>query len=327
MKTLQLIILTGFAFVFTFFSGGGQNATAQQDRSYSMYMFNMLEINPAYAGSREQISLSGIYRHQWAGFDGAPRIMTFSGHAPLANKNIALGASFTNDRIGPSNMNELTLDYAYRIPMGSGKLSLGLRTSIRNYNVEYSELDVNDPDDQAFNYDNQTLWRPNFGAGVFYYADRFYAGFSVPHIINNSLNENWETAGTQEVARESRHYLLNGGVVIPLADKVDFKPSTLIKYVPNTPLQADVNASFLFFEKLWIGASYRTSVASEYQDRAAVLGMVEYYFAKNFRAGYAYDYSLAELQDHTSGTHEIMIGYEFGMTKDRYLTPRRMNYF
>lgn len=318
MKTIQIKHFVAMAFVLALVITGSKSY-AQQDRGYSMYMFNMLEINPAYAGSREQISLINLYRHQWAGFEGAPRVVTLSGHAPLKKDRIALGFSFTNDRVGVSTMNEVAFDYAYRIPIGAGKLSLGLRANIRNYVVKWTDLEIVDEEDEAFAQDSRVYWRPNFGPGVFYYTEQFYAGFSIPHLINNSLNRDWELAGTQEVAREYRHVFLNSGVVIPISQEVKFKPSAMLKYVANTPVQADINASFLFFDQLWVGASYRTG--------HTVIGMIEYYFADHFRAGYAYDYELTDVQNHTWGTHELMLGYEFGISSERYLTPRKMNYF
>lgn len=316
MRIVKLIATGTFAFILILFANG---ASAQQERGYSMYMFNMMEINPAYAGSREQVSLTALYRHQWSSFEGAPRIATLSGHAPLGNERVALGFSYTNDRIGVSNMNELVFNYAYRLPIGPGKLSLGIRANIRNYYLNWSDVDIVDKEDDAFAKDSRILWRPNFGPGIFYYADKFYVGASVPHLINNSLNRDWELSGTQEVAREYRHVFVNGGIVIPVSEKVKFKPSALVKYVSNAPVQMDLNASFLFFDKLWVGASYRTG--------HSVIGMIEYYFADHFRAGYAYDHELTDINNHTWGTHELMIGYEFSIGGDDYLSPRKMNYY
>lgn len=294
-------------------------AKAQQDAMYSMYMFNGLAINPAYAGSRERTTVMALYRHQWTGLAGAPKTAVLSGHAPLANENIGLGMSLVSDNHSIFNTITLTGNYAYRFQFKNrSRLALGLNVTLNNFRANWSELILSDVTDAVFTSAKKNVISPNFGAGIYYYSEKFYAGFSVPHFLNMSLGDHFKAEGTDMVARQWKHYFYTMGAVFNLGENVKFKPSVLCKYVKNAPFQADINAAFLFKEALWVGASYRTG--------DAVVLMTEYNFSKGIRIGYAYDITLSELNDYSSGTHEIMIAYEF-MKKETYLSPRRMSYF
>jgi len=322
-----LFLLT--AFVMLFVGVGVNEANAQQDAQYSMYMFNGLAVNPAYAGSRERPVVLALYRHQWAGFgDGVPRTALVAAHAPLMNDRIGLGISLGSDNIGVTNMTNVTLSYAYRLPVGKkafwkGKLSFGLNAQFNNYRQRWSEITSTTGGDPSFSQNSQNVFSPNFGAGVYYYTEKFYLGASIPHMLNTSLSDNVKLSGTNNlVARTSRHYFFTLGAIVKLNDNLKLRPSILFKYVENTPFQADYNVSLLIKESLWLGASFRSS----FQQPAAVLGMIEYMFVKGLRLGYAYDYTLSGIGAYQSGSHEIMLSYEFGK-KDKYLSPRRMSYF
>lgn len=295
---------------------------AQQDAQWSMYMWNGLVFNPAYAGSRDALSLTAIYRHQWTGFEGAPKTGAFSAHAPLLNDRIALGGYIASDNLGVTNILTFTFSYAYRIPFkNGGKLSVGMNATINNFRNRLTEITAVNPGDNAFS-ENETAVQPNFGFGAYYYDDNWFIGASVPHLLNTGLNESLSLEGTSDVARQFKHYFFTTGFVVSLDEDGDFKlkPSTMIKFVQSAKLSADVNLSLLIKEALWIGASYRS------ESKGAMYGMFEYLFVKHFRLGYAFGYPFHELGEFTSGSHEIMLGYELGK-KDKYLTPRRMNYF
>jgi type IX secretion system PorP/SprF family membrane protein len=323
MKKIAVLLI---AITILALDGLVNKAYGQQDAQYSMYMFNGLSVNPAYAGSRDRLALLALYRHQWTGIKGAPKTFVALAHAPLLNDRIGLGLSIASDNIGVLNLITVSGNYAYRLPVGKGKLkgrlAFGLSTSVNYYSNRLTESVHNDAGDPIFAEDRR-LTNLNFGAGVYYYNDRFYAGVSLPHILNGNLNESFSLAGADTaIARQYRHIFGTLGGIIDLGTSVKFKPSILLKYVSNAPFQGDINASFLFKEALWIGASFRTST----KEPVAVIGMIEYDFAKNLRLGYAYDHNFQEIGQYESGSHEIMVSYEFGKT-DRYLTPRRMSYF
>lgn len=296
----------------------GKELSAQQDAMYSMYMFNGLAVNPAYAGSRERASFTALYRNQWSGLEGAPKTAVAVGHAPLANDKVGLGFSITSDNLSIFNMVSISASYAYRIKIKRGKLSLGANATFNNYRARWNELTLNDGNDRALTSNPDNVMSPNFGLGAYYYAEKFYVGISVPHLLNSSLSENFKLAGKELVARQYKHYFFTMGGIFKVTENIKFKPSLLFKYVRNAPFQADFNAAILMKEALWLGVSYRTG--------DAVSVMVEYMFTKGLRVGYAYDITLTELSNYSSGTHEIMVGFEFGK-KEPYLTPRRMSYF
>ena len=307
--------ITVLVFSTIFFS---TDLSAQQDAMYSMYMFNGLAVNPAYAGSRERVSFTALYRNQWTGLEGAPNTAVVVGHAPLANDNVGLGLSVVSDNISIFNRMSITANYAYRIKTRRGKLSLGASATFNNYRARWNELTLNDTDDRALTTNPNNVMTPNFGLGVYYYSEKFYAGISVPQLLNSSLTDNFKLAKDEVSAKEYRHYFATMGTIFKLSDNIKFKPSVLFKYVKNAPFQADINAAILMKEALWFGASYRTG--------DAVSVMVEYMFSKKLRVGYGYDITLSELNNYSSGTHEIMVGFEFGK-QESYLTPRRMSYF
>lgn len=289
---------------------------AQQDPEYTMYMFNGLALNPAYAGTREAMSFTALGRYQWVNIEGAPKTVALSLHSPVKDR-VGLGIMSVYDQIGPHDKIDVFASYAYRFPVGErATLSAGLQGGIQYYNSRYSQVQTNVGGDPNFQ-DDLTRMFPNFGAGLYLYAERFYIGASVPHLINNRLKPD-NTGGDVDislVAHQYRHYFLTGGIVVPMGNNFDLKPSFLLKSVPGvSPLQADLNLSLLIKKALWIGASYRSFDSIDF--------IVEFQFNPNLRAGYAYDFTITELSNYTTGSHEVMIGYDWGFQKEKIITPR-----
>ncbi len=321
LKILAVVLLLGLI-------GVGKNANAQQDAAYSMYMFNGLYLNPAYAGSKEFVSVRAIYRHQWTGFEGAPRTASFAIHTPFKQNQYAAGLWFTTDHLGVTDMNSIYGSFAYRFQLPKGiKLSLGLQAGVTVYNSNLPEATIIDPADQTFAVARK-LGVPNFGFGIYAYNKRWYAGFSIPHLINSSLNEKLHNAATEPVARQWKHYLLTAGVVIGKEESVvKFKPSFLYKAVKNTPPSIDLNFAFLFIDRLWLAAGYRIGGDADKPVGESIIGMVEFKVTPQLNIGYAYDANLTALSNFNSGTHEIMVGYDFGFERKRFVTPRYVRYF
>jgi len=288
-----------------------QSAFSQQDAMYTQYMFNTLAINPAYAGSRNVISATGIIRNQWAGIDGAPTTQTFTIDAPIESKKIGLGLQLFSDKLGKTSNTGLIGSYAYRIRMDKASLSFGLQGSISKFNADYSSIQL-DPiglsNDPAFvGKDTKSL--VNFGAGAYYNSDRFYIGLSVPELINNVL------PGSQtNINRQKLHVFFMSGYVFSLNNSFKLKPAVLLKEVSGAPLQADLNTSLWIKDMFSIGAQYRTN--------ADISGLIEIQVTPQIRFGYSYDHSTTELSGFNSGSHEIMLRYEFGFNKARILSPR-----
>lgn len=298
---------------------------AQQDAHYSFYMFNGLYLNPAYTGSHEVVSAMALYRMQWTKIPGSPRSASFSIHSPLKNNKLALGLMYTYDRAGSSQSNGVQVTYAYRIPVGKKKttrICLGLQAGVTNYQNRLADVFTN-PGltgvDPTFG-ENKNLWIPNVGLGVYVYGPKFWVGASIPHLLNFSLNDKVKYAGDKATyARLYRHYLLTAGYVFDLGRKVKFKPSFLMKYVKNAPIDFDISAAFMFVDRVWLGVSHRVG------DSYVFMG--DFYVAPQFHIGYAYDLTVSDLNKYAGGTHEIMMGYDFRYDKSRMVNPRYVKYF
>ncbi|MEM9337530.1 MAG: type IX secretion system membrane protein PorP/SprF [Bacteroidota bacterium] len=286
-------------------------AAAQQQVMFTQYMFNGLVLNPAYAGSHESISATALYRNQWVGIEGAPNTKTFSIHSPVPGRNIGLGAFFVQDNIGVTTDNNFFLSYAYRMPLRNGTLSFGLQGGINNIQADYNELELSDRNFQG----SASSLKPNFGAGVYFSTDRFYAGMSTPYILRNSSSTSDGASLSSGVNVEQiQHYYLTSGVVFDLSPYIKLKPSILVKAVQGAPMELDFNANVLFDEKLWVGVSYRSFDSVDL--------LLELQLNQQLRLGYAYDITTSDLGQVNSGSHEIMLNYRFVFSKNKVVTPR-----
>ena len=284
---------------------------AQQDAQYTQYMYNTINVNPAYAGSRGVLSVFGMYRAQWVGLEGAPNTAAASIHSPIENSRVGLGLSVSNDQIGISERNTVSTDFSYTINTSdSYKLSFGLKGSASLLNVDYNKLNKYDKNDPKFqnNIDNQ--FSPNIGAGVYYHSDKLYAGVSVPFILETKHFDD----NTNSVAKDALHYYFIGGYVFDVSESTKFKPAFLIKSVKGAPLQADLPANFMFHDKFVVGGAWRWS--------AAVSGLVGFQVDNNWFVGYTYDSDTTKLANYNSGSHEIFLRYEFKGKQEKIISPR-----
>lgn len=286
-------------------------AISQQDPMFTQYMFNTLALNPAYAGTRDMLSLMALSRHQWVGFNGAPATQTFTAHTPVAN-NIGIGLSLIHDKVTPTNQTGLYFDYAYRIRLSSSSLlSFGLKGGFNYYKYDMSELVKPQPGgDPALNGEVVGKYLPNFGFGLYLYSNRYYVGFSVPKLLENKLAED-EIA---QAGKETRHYFFMAGVVLNISQDIKLKPGFLTRITQASPLSLDANLNFLIREKLWVGGMYRLNDSFG--------AIIQYQFTPQFRIGYAFDMTTNEMRNYNSGTHEVMISYELNFTRDKVQNPR-----
>lgn len=286
--------------------------TAQQDAQFSQYMYNTININPAYAGSRGALSVFGLYRTQWVGLDGAPETSSFSVNSPINNSNLGVGVSLINDKIGPTNENTLSADLSYTIQTSADfKLSFGIKGTANLFNLDISKLNPADQGDPQFQ-DLNSKFSPNVGAGVYWHSNKAYLGLSVPNFIEtNRYNDN-----DVAIYKDKINYYLIAGYVFDL-DKyqyVKFKPALLAKMVEGAPLQVDVSANFMFNDKFVIGAAYRWS--------ASLSALVGFQISDGLYLGYAYDRETTHLNNYNSGSHEIFLRYEFFKNNGKITTPR-----
>lgn len=285
---------------------------AQQDPQYTNYMYNTMNVNPAYAGTKEVLSILGMYRAQWVGLDGAPVTSTFSLHSPIGFSNVGLGLSFVNDKIGPSDENTISVDFSYRLNFDNlSTLALGIKTTANLLNVDYTKLSIYDPTDPQFQNNVDNRFSPNFGAGAYWYSDKHYVGFSIPNFLET---KHYDDNDRNSLAKEKMHYYFMAGYVFDLTSEIKMKPAFLSKMVAGAPLQIDMTANFLFFEKLTVGAAYRLN--------ASVSGLVAFQLSDKLLVGYSYDAETTKLAHYNSGSHEIFLRFEVFREAEKIYSPR-----
>ena len=332
MKQLSTLVILLLLFAGT--------TEAQQDPMFTKYMFNTLYYNPAFAGNYEHMYIGLIHRSQWLEIDGAPTTQSFTAHTPLKNERVGVGLAVVNDIIGPTRTTSANLSYAYRIGIGNWNLSIGLQGGIVNYSANWSQVTRFEDMDEAFAF-NEARWLPNFGGGVYLSSKHFYIGFSSPHLVEYDLRGGPDNPVTTSIwSKTYRHYYGAMGAAIPInGDNLIFKPSILFKSVGlfsnlrkddpfksiGAPNEFDLDLSLLFYEKFWIGASFRTSLEA-FTDKTSSYDSadvwVSYFLDNGLRIGAAYDYPISQLSSVTVGAFELMLGYEFYYKTKKTVTPR-----
>ncbi|MFB9108747.1 PorP/SprF family type IX secretion system membrane protein [Flavobacterium gyeonganense] len=298
-----------FSFAFMFVS---MVSFAQQDAQFTQYMYNTININPAYAGSRGALSVFGLYRTQWVGLDGAPKTGCLSVNTPINNSNLGIGGSLVNDKIGPTNETNFSVDISYTVQTSADfKLSFGIKGTANMFNLDVNKLNPDVAGDPQFQDFNNKL-SPNIGTGVYWHSDKAYLGLSVPNFIEtNRFNDN-----DIVIYRDKINYYFMAGYVFDL-DKyqyIRFKPALLTKMVEGAPLQVDVSANFMFIDKFVVGVAYRWS--------ASLSAMVGFQISEGLYLGYGYDRETTNLNNYNSGSHEIFLRYEFFTKNGKITTPR-----
>ncbi|MFZ4784836.1 MAG: type IX secretion system membrane protein PorP/SprF [Flavobacteriales bacterium] len=302
----NLIILIGL------FISTSVRVVAQQDPMFSQYMFNILSINPAYAGSADRLSAVAIHRSQWVGFEGAPITQTITAHAPLRYEALSVGGTIINDKHGPVSQTAIFADISYRLHFAKSKLAFGLKTGVNLFSANLLDLNPYVDGDQVFTSNISIKPLPNFGFGAMWYSKRWYVGLSAPRLLQNKLIEGQLPDFTNN--KERIHGFLIAGYVWDINYYVKFKPTILLKAVNGAPPGADFTANFMLYDKFWIGAMYRWN--------DAVGALVQYEINNKFKFGYAYDYIISDLGKYSSGSHELMIGYDFGKGFKGEVSPR-----
>jgi type IX secretion system PorP/SprF family membrane protein len=300
MKTRILLIVLMFTSIVGF---------AQQDAQFTQYMYNTININPAYAGSRGALSLFALHRTQWVGLDGAPVTNTVSLNTPLNSSNLGLGVSLINDRIGPTHENTISADLSYTIPTSETfKLSFGVKATANIFDLNILDLDPVDQGDESLQ--NYNKFTPNIGAGVYLHSDKAYIGFSIPNFLETKrFSDNDVKLYTEKI-----NYYLIGGYVFDINNFVKFKPAIISKMVIGAPLQLDASANFMFNDKFVVGLAYRWS--------AALSAMVGFQISDGLYVGYGFDNETTNLRNYNSGSHEIFLRYEIFSNVNRITTPR-----
>lgn len=290
------------------------NVMGQQEAMYSQYMFNKLAINPAYAGSRDSLIATALFRTQWVGIKGAPETKTISLDRSFRNRKLGLGVQVFNYNIGITKLNGGSLSYAYRIFMENSTLAFGLQGGATHIKADLNSVNLGNPSpDQAFlqNLDQVLL---NFGAGIYYNTDRFYFGLSTPHLLRNRFNLNSDGNTNDLSSRQYLHLFINSGYIFDLEEDLKIKPSILFYGIQGSPIQIDISTNLYIKDLLSVGLQCRTT--------GAVAIMAEVQVTPKVRMGYFYDRSTTKLVKFSSGSHELMLRYEFGSEKGKVISQK-----
>lgn len=301
MKTKLLVISLMFATLGSY---------AQQNAQFTQYMYNTINVNPAYAGSRGAMSIFALHRTQWVGLDGAPTTNAVSINTPFNSSRLGLGVSIINDKIGPTHDNTISTDLSYTIPTSENtKLSFGVKASVNLFDLNASRLNPDQPNDPKLYGYNNTI-SPNIGAGIYLHSDKAYVGLSIPNFIESNRYDDNDT----KVYKEKMNYYLIAGYVMDLSYNLKFKPALLTKMVQGAPLQVDISGNFLFNDKFTFGLAYRWS--------ASASAMAGFQVSDALFIGYGYDLETTKLDNYNSGSHEVFLRYEIFKNNNKITTPR-----
>ncbi|MFC5683556.1 PorP/SprF family type IX secretion system membrane protein [Flavobacterium sp. MAHUQ-51] len=282
---------------------------AQQDAQFTQYMYNTINVNPAYAGSRGAMSIFALHRSQWVGLDGAPTTNAVSINTPFNSSRMGLGVSIINDKIGPTTENNISTDLSYTVPTSETmKLSFGIKASVNMFDLNINKLNAEQPDPYLQGYNNKIS--PNIGAGVYLHSDKAYLGLSIPNFLeSNVYNDN-----DRKVNKEKMNFYFIAGYVFDLNYNLKFKPALLTKMVQGSPLQVDVSGNFLISDKFTLGLAYRWS--------ASTSAMAGFQVSDALYIGYGYDLETTKLDNYNSGSHEVFLRYEIFKKNNKITTPR-----
>ncbi len=299
---------------------------AQSYPHYTMFMFNKLLYNPAYAGNKNITNANFYYRDQWTGLDGAPKTFSASIDGPVGSymkpfRPVALGLNITHEEVGVTKSTGISASYAYRAAFKKSVLSLGIQAGVNMYCANYSKLNPVDYNDRILTQDVKNAMLPNVGAGVYWSGDNFYVGAAVPNLLENYYDK--DNKLNNKSGKQIRSYFLSGGYVFTLSDAVKLEPQALIRYAGdgmyNLPVNADVNLSAIFYDRLLVGATYRTDKSLE--------GIVHMQVTRFMNIGYSYDYTVSALNGYNNGSHEITLGFDFVRDLNKYTNPRFVKLF
>lgn len=286
---------------------------AQQEAQFTQYLDNMVYYNPAYAGSNDMLSISALHRQQWAGFKGAPMSTTFGIHSPLKYDNIGLGLSVLNDKAGPINATWINADFSYSLKFKkhNGRLAFGIKGGMSLLNGDLTTLYKEDQSDEMLDVRYQNKALPNIGAGIYYHSDQFFLGVAVPKIIDNIKDAN-QITDPKYIAQ--RHYYMTIGGYFNANRMLKIRPSAMLKITENAPASIDANLAFIMYDKLWLGVNYRVL------ESAGIYAQI--LINKQFKIGYAFEFSTGKIRSHNYGTHELMLSYDLFLKSKPFASPR-----
>lgn len=309
---LQLILILTFGSLY-----------AQQDAQYTQFMFNKLSLNPGYVVATDYTCISCLHRSQWVGLEGSPTSQSANVRIPAFANNAGFGLSLNRDVIGPTNSLTANFIYGYNLKFGTGNLGIGIQGTLRNYIIDWDKANTLNPGDLASGFGESSQIFFNFGLGLYYYTPKYYVGLSIPHIVKNDISLTYDpNSNDNQFSKEDLHLYLMGGILFELNETVKLKPAVLVKYAENAPIDIDLNASLILFDKLWVGATYRFGNFQEDNFGESVDFILQYQITNPIKIGIAYDFTLSKVRNYNSGSYEVMLEYCLSPNNKRLTNPR-----
>ncbi len=275
---------------------------AQLEPLTNQYLLNTLSINPAYAGSREALSVVALHRNQWTGFEGSPKTVSLAIHAPMRNEKIGLGLLAVNDQRGISTSNIITGNFAYRIETGEGVISLGLGGGFTFMKNNWHNLIAVDPDDALLLGNSRSYLLPDFSLGTYFNSDQFFFGFSIPMFIAHNFDPSTNTFRLDN-KYEEYNFFFNGGYIFRPSSIVKVLPSILVRFNRSSSPQTDLNLHLILFDRIQTGLSYRSN--------KSIVGLLMYHINNQLAIAYSYDMGFGRISGYMGSSHEVMIRYDF----------------
>jgi len=289
---------------------------AQFDPMFTQYTHNEMFINPAYTGSKDALCITALNRQQWVGLEGRPITTSLSMHAPVFQNNMGLGLSLLSDQIGVSSRKIMYLSYSYKVQTGTnGFLGFGIMGGMHFQENGLATVLTNENNDPNFSNNVYDKTSPNFGFGINYTTDKFFAGISIPRLLDDNVSfANGKAISDNNLKPELFHYFMTIGRVFNINNNLMLKPSLMTKTVANSPMEFDISLNSLIKEQLWLGVSYRSSA-----DMSAIVGLQ---ISPSLLISYAYDYPTSTLNKFTAGSHEIVLSALFGYKGKKVVSTR-----
>lgn len=282
-------------------------AKAQQLPQFTQYMINDYVFNPAIAGIESNYQMKSNIRNQWAGVNNAPRTTVLSVYGKYRESNVGLGGVVFNDQVGPTSRNGVSLSYAYHFSLTEKmKMSLALSGGFTQMRIDPTHLHFKDfePQSQGGILSSSV---PDATFAFHLYTKDWYVGASIPQLLNSNLgffeDDYLDMYNLNPDGSLERHYFAMAAYKWKVNYDYVVEPSVLIKSVTPAPNQADIGVKVTYQNKLWAGTAYRTN-----GDIGVLLG---YSIGDRYSIGYSYDVVTSGLGEHTSGSHEFMLGVRF----------------
>lgn len=303
MKKNYIYIL----FIFTLIAA---NSFAQQVGMYNHFFYKPFVYNPAYAGATGNTEAMMINRSQWTNFNNSPQLNVFTMDGAINNDKVGVGLNLISDKRGISRRIGGSLAYSYHLKINDDtKILFGLSAGVVNQSIDYSKVITEDFSDVTlFGYSQQKT-TVDANAGFAFIWKGLDLNFSIPQVLGNKINFVDDTTSVQSFYRHVRHFMTSVKYKFTISEEkgISIAPQALLRIVPNAPLQYEGNLNFMWQNKFWLGATYKTNYAV-----AANAGISLH---KQLDIGYSYEFITSKISTYTGMSHEVMVNFRFGKNK------------